>query len=80
VNRLSVKKRQLVTQEGVRYGVLWMPDTERMLPETMEKLYELVCGGALWLHRRTEGADWYFVTAPKGRLSQEPSVMWLISS
>lgn len=134
VNRLSVKKRQLVTPEGIRYGVLWMPDTERMLPETMEKLYELVrggatvignapegvaslraqesqrferarqklwkygnkkgvfkvgkgrivvgmsleeavgvlgmrpdaCGGALWLHRRTEGADWYFVTAPKG--------------
>ncbi len=134
VNRLSVKKRQLVTPEGIRYGVLWMPDTERMLPETMEKLYELVrggatvignapegvaslraqesqrferarqklwkygnkkgvfkvgkgrivvgmsleeavgvlgmrpdaCGGALWLHRMTEGADWYFVTAPKG--------------
>jgi hypothetical protein len=23
-------------------------------------------GSALWTHRRTEGADWYFVTAPKG--------------
>ncbi|MDN5287981.1 MAG: hypothetical protein JWR38_4255 [Mucilaginibacter sp.] len=23
-------------------------------------------GDALWVHRRTEGADWYFVTAPRG--------------
>jgi len=23
--------------------------------------------GALWSHRRAEGADWYFVTAPKGQ-------------
>ncbi|SDF56036.1 Glycosyl hydrolases family 2, sugar binding domain [Mucilaginibacter pineti] len=24
-------------------------------------------GDALWAHRRTNGADWYFVTAPKGK-------------
>ena len=24
-------------------------------------------GDALWLHRQTKGADWYFVTAPKGQ-------------
>jgi len=24
-------------------------------------------GEALWSHRRTEGADWYFVTAPRGK-------------
>ncbi len=31
------------------------------------KLSPDVTGGtALWTHRRTEGADWYFITAPKG--------------
>jgi hypothetical protein len=25
-----------------------------------------VTGGALWLHRKVDGADWYFVSAPKG--------------
>jgi hypothetical protein len=24
-------------------------------------------GEALWLHRRTEGADWYYICAPKGK-------------
>ncbi len=24
-------------------------------------------GDALWLHRRTEGAEWYFLTAPRGK-------------
>lgn len=24
-------------------------------------------GDALWLHRKTDGADWYYVTAPKGQ-------------
>ncbi|MDR3267502.1 MAG: hypothetical protein LBT83_00320 [Tannerella sp.] len=27
---------------------------------------DVVGGNALWLHRRTEGADWYFVSAPQG--------------
>jgi hypothetical protein len=132
LNRLSVKDGRLVTPDGVSYSVLWLPDNERMLPETIEKIYRLVrsgatvignapsdaatlrpgekqkfekaraklwkdfgkgihdvgkgrlvvemsleealgglgmrpdaTGGALWLHRRTEGADWYFVAAPK---------------
>lgn len=31
------------------------------------KLHPDVIGGdALWSHRRTEGADWYFICAPKG--------------
>jgi hypothetical protein len=34
---------------------------------TQLKLTPDVTGGnALWTHRRTNGADWYFVTAPKG--------------
>jgi hypothetical protein len=136
LNRLSVKDGMLVTPEGISYRLLWMPDTRRMLPQTVEKLMALVRDGAtivgdeplglatlsggeaarerfsfasyvlwgngtkairsvgkgrvfsgmtldaalndlkiepdvigdgaLWLHRRTEGADWYFVCAPHG--------------
>jgi hypothetical protein len=127
----------IVTPEGLRYRVLWLQDNPRMLPETVEKIKQLlnegatvvgnaphgiatlsggdeavkrfektikeiwgdnkqgftkvgkgtlvsgydidealpllglkpdVTGGdALWLHRQTEGADWYFVCAPQGK-------------
>lgn len=141
LHRLEVHDGLLVTPEGVRYRVLWMPDTHRMLPETLEKVLELVRAGAtvigeapdnpatlsspdetrqrfdaavtalwgdckttgvhavgkgclvtglsleealqtlklqpdviggeaLWLHRQIEGADWYYVCAPKGRAFQ----------
>ena len=135
LHRLSVSDGRVVTPEGLSYRVIWLPDNERMLPETLEKLLELVkqgatvvgnppqqiatligstgaqkrfdravnelwgngrekiriigkgkvvagltidealhqlgigpdmTGGALWLHRRVEGADWYFVAAPYG--------------
>ena len=137
LNRLSVRNGMLVTPEGVRYRVLWLPDNPRMLPQTLEKLYALVrdgatvigdaphglatltdaalaqqrfdaaveniwgktpergirqsgkgCvvsgmtldealnelniqpdvtgGDALWTHRSIDGADWYYVCAPKG--------------
>ncbi|MDR0536650.1 MAG: hypothetical protein LBH04_01165 [Tannerellaceae bacterium] len=143
LNRLSVSNGRLVTPEGITYRLLWMPDNERMLPETVAKLLELAQNGAVivgnapksiatlsggtvaqqrfedavhelwgdrrgvarrvgagmvlacplkealdvlklepdvtggkapWLHRRTDGADWYFVCAPqdgsfKGTLS-----------
>ncbi|HEX8546572.1 MAG TPA: glycosyl hydrolase [Cytophagaceae bacterium] len=26
---------------------------------------DVIAGGALWSHRKTDGADWYFVSAPK---------------
>ena len=138
LNRLSVHKGNLVTPEGISYRVLWLPDNQRMLPQTLEKLYKLlnegativgdaplglatlkngeeaqkrfdnivrsiwgesikrgirqvgkgtivsgmtifealqtlkfvpdVTGGdALWLHRKTNGADWYFVCASQGK-------------
>ena len=138
LNRLTVRDGIIYTPEGISYRVLWMPDAPRMLPETLEKLYALICDGAtvigdvpkglitltggknaqkrfdtavqniwgkkplkgirqtgkglivsgltidealkalqmepdvtggdaLWLHRRTDGADWYFVCAPKGK-------------
>ena len=145
LNRISVEDGMLVTPEGISYRVLWIPDSHRLLPATMEKLYALVSGGAtviasapaspatlavdkkakkrfsaitsgmwpkgdkptvrkvgkgrvlsgygigealealdiapdvsggnaMWLHRRADNADWYFVCAPKdsgfdGRLS-----------
>ena len=28
---------------------------------------DVIGGDALWLHRKAEGADWYFVSAPKGK-------------
>ncbi|MDR1224008.1 MAG: hypothetical protein LBL07_14190, partial [Tannerella sp.] len=134
LNRLAVRDGNIVTPEGIAYRLLWLPDNERMLPETLEKLLALVRegavvvgnaprslatltggdaaqrhfdaavrelwgnenvrtigkgkiisgtaigdalkklsiapdvtgGDALWLHRRTEGADWYYVCAPYG--------------
>jgi len=32
----------------------------------LEIVPDVIGGGALWSHRQIEGADWYFVTAPKG--------------
>ncbi len=135
LNRLSVDNGEIVTPEGLRYRMMWIPDTKRMLPETLEKLQQMIQQGAVvvadapkgiatlrdgenaekrfaaaveaiwgkstageittvgegkvlsgvtidkalvmlnmqadvvgnirWLHRRTEGADWYFVTPEK---------------
>ncbi len=136
LNRLSVRDGKIVTPEGISYRVIWLPDNERMLPETLEKMLSLVHEGAiivgnapqglatliggveaqerfeavvkelwensgkniraigkgkvmsgitiedalkqlnitpdvigndaLWLHRQVDGADWYYVCAPKG--------------
>ncbi len=46
LNRISVRDGKLVTPEGVEYEVLWIPENERMLPETIEKIKELVDNGA----------------------------------
>ena len=46
LNRISVKNGKLVTPEGIEYEVLWIPENERMLPETIEKIKELVNNGA----------------------------------
>lgn len=47
LNRLSVKDGRLVTPEGYSYSMMWIPDNKRMLPETLEKLYELIKQGAV---------------------------------
>lgn len=139
LNRLSVKDGKLVTPEGISYDMLWIPENQRMLPETLVKLRQLIDDGAAvaaarpsspatlsaapkdtekrfrelvksiwgkqsgngvinigkgrlvtdtdinkaiktlgvkpdlkvnggevqWLHRKAEGAEWYYVTAPR---------------
>ena len=46
MNRLSVVDGKIVTPEGISYEVLWIPENERMLPETVSKIHELVDAGA----------------------------------
>lgn len=46
LNRLDVQDGQLCTPDGQRYRVLWIPENERMLPQTVEKLYRLIRAGA----------------------------------
>ena len=46
LNRLSVKDGRIVTPEGISYQILWIPENERMLPETVAKIHELVLAGA----------------------------------
>ena len=139
LNRLLIDEDGMViTPEGIRYKVIWIPENRRMLPETLERLYALIVdgatviaeaprglatlkggekaqkrfdaavqkiwgkraavekvkklgkgriisglsladaltelkiqpdvtgGNAMWTHRQTEDADWYFVCAPRG--------------
>lgn len=46
LGRLTVKDGKIVTPEGIAYEVLWIPENERMLPETVAKIRELVLAGA----------------------------------
>ena len=46
LNRLSVRNGKIVTPEGLSYALLWIPDNKRMLPETLEKIGELIRAGA----------------------------------
>lgn len=55
LNRLSVKDGKLKTPEGITYQLLWLPQTRRMLPETLERLVELVNEGAILVGDRPSG-------------------------
>lgn len=46
LNRLSVKDGEITTPEGLTYSLIWIPENKRMLPETLERLYELIEQGA----------------------------------
>lgn len=46
LNNLSVKDGKICTAEGQAYSLLWIPECERMLPETLEKIEGLLAAGA----------------------------------
>lgn len=53
LNRLSVTKQgMLATPEGITYRAMYLPRTYRMLPETLEKLVQLVQQGATIIGER----------------------------
>ena len=136
LHRLTIRNGRIVTPEGISYRMLWIPEAPRLMPETLEKLLEMIRQGAVvvadaptgpaslnesdkalrrfdkairtiwgdgqpglrrigkgalytglplekvleamelqpdvigqgarWLHRRIDGADWYYVVAPTG--------------
>lgn len=55
LNRLSVSNGRIVTPEGISYRVIWLTDNERMLPETLEKLLDLVRNGAVVIGNAPKG-------------------------
>ena len=55
LNRLSVRDGKIVTPEGISYHVMWLPDNERMLPETLERLLDLVQQGAVIVSNAPRG-------------------------
>ena len=92
---LRVKDGKLTTEDGISYGLLWIPENERLRPETVEKVHEFIAAGVkvlmgptittgslqafglepnllceediLWAHRKADGAEWYYITAPTGK-------------
>lgn len=55
LHRLGVKDGKIVTPEGISYGILWLPDIKRLMPETLEKIYELTRDGAVIAGDAPEG-------------------------
>ena len=46
LHRLTVVNGMITTPEGITYKVLWLPKTTHMLPQTLEKINQLVRQGA----------------------------------
>lgn len=55
LNRLIVRDGKIVTPEGISYRVLWLPETQRMRPETLEKLQSLINDGAIVVGEAPKG-------------------------
>ena len=47
LTRISVKGGKWCTPEGIEYGILWIPESTRMLPETMEHLIKGIEKGGI---------------------------------
>lgn len=77
LNRLSVKDGRLVTPEGYSYSMMWIPDNKRMLPETLEKLYELIKQGAVVVASAPKGlATLRGDKATEKRFAKAVSAIW----
>lgn len=77
LNRLSVKDGRLVTPEGYSYSMMWIPDNKRMLPETLEKLYELIKQGAVVVASAPKGmATLRGDKAAEKRFAKAVSAIW----
>ncbi|HWQ93873.1 MAG TPA: glycosyl hydrolase, partial [Clostridia bacterium] len=55
LNRLSVKNGRIITPEGLSYRLLWLPECQRLRPETVERLLALVKQGAVLVGPRPQG-------------------------
>ena len=49
MTRITVKDGKWMTPEGISYDVMWIPERGRLLPETIERLLELVRKGGILL-------------------------------
>ena len=47
LHRISIKDGKWTTPDGVQYDVLWVPQRGRLLPETVERLHDLVLEGGV---------------------------------
>ena len=83
LHRISVRDGRWVTPEGIAYDLLWIPKRGRLLPETLERLCELVAqGGRLVADEPTDiatlsadrGQAWRFQEA-KQRLFASKNVI-----
>ncbi|MEI7911642.1 MAG: glycosyl hydrolase [Verrucomicrobiota bacterium] len=55
LHRISVRDGRWLTPEGISYGMLWLPDCPRLLPETLEHLLALVKQGGILVGERPLG-------------------------
>lgn len=75
-HRLYVKEGRLATPEGISYGLLWVPENERLSERTIEKLQEFIAAGVkvLFGHTVTEGSLRAFGLAPS--LICDENLLW----
>jgi len=55
LNRIDVQDGHWVTPDGIRYPLMWIPEQGRMLPETLERLQQLVEAGGVLLAEKPLG-------------------------
>lgn len=72
---LSVKDGNLITPDGIIYKVLWIPENERMLPETIEKIGELIRAGAKVISK-APSAPATLNEKESGRFADAASAIW----